>query len=233
MDGNQKLRKPIFQNREQAGIFLLERIKEINCIDCLIDSSQLVVASIPNGGVATAKPIIKALNVPSCIILSKKIPLMGIPYVGLGAVSENFELFNHDRIQDLQLPVNQVDEFKHSSWENIKSKKRLFHDYLPSPIKLQGKDVLIIDDGIASGYTMMSAIKEVERFNPNKIIVATPIISSKSIEVFKNIGVGVLYYICSDEDRFVVDEFYENFVGLSNEEVLHLLSPIIEGETND
>ncbi|MGG4144232.1 phosphoribosyltransferase family protein [Paenibacillus algorifonticola] len=208
--------KLIFKNREHAGLLLLETMKNIV-------HDNMLFATIPNGGIAVAKSITNIFNVPLHVVLSKKIPLQGIPYVGLGSVSEHYEMFNEERISDLKLSPQMIEEFKKIPLESINKKRKSFSRYIPNPCVYTDKTVVIIDDGIASGYTMMSAIKEIKQSEPRRLIVATPVIFSHTKKVLEDTGASIHYYYMSDNIRFVVDEFYETFEEITDYQALSLL----------
>ncbi|MFC5404220.1 phosphoribosyltransferase family protein [Cohnella soli] len=208
--------KLIFKNRDHAGLLLLETMKNIV-------HENMLFAAIPNGGIAVAKSITNTIKVPLHVVLSKKIPLHGIPYVGLGSVSEHYELFNEERISNLKLSPRMIEQFKKIPLENLNKKRKSFSRYIPNPSEYTDKTVVIIDDGIASGFTMMSAIKEIEQSNPRSLIVATPVIFSHTKKVLEDTGASVHYYYMSEKTRFVVDEFYESFEEITDFQALSLL----------
>lgn len=210
----------IFKDRIHAGILLLDKIKDI------IDDNT-IFATVPNGGVLVAKQIIGSFKKPLYLILSKKIPLKNIPYVGLGAVTINNINYNNERIEYLNLKDEMLKTYSQVATHDLREKQKILSNFIAKPEDLEGKKVILIDDGVASGYTMLSAIKDLNQKKPQSIIVATPVMAAEAKEKLEKVVDKIFCCYLSNEKRFIVDEYYENFESISNVETLRLLSEAV------
>jgi predicted phosphoribosyltransferase len=194
----------------EAGSILAGRLKKF------YDKNGLVLA-VPRGGIPIAYQVAKELGFPLDIILTKKI---GHPFnkeYAIGAVS----LTDH-----FIVPHEQVSE-KYIKEEIKKIRKRLLEmqflfmgDSKPEPIR--GKTVVIVDDGIATGNTLLSTVQMLRKSEPGKIIVAAPVASESAVEKLSAVADEVVVVLIPTE-FFGVGAFYEDFHQVSDEEVMYYL----------
>ena len=155
----------MYTNRDEAGSLVAEKLLQYKA------NKETVIVAIPRGGVAIGYAIAKKLVLPLEIVLSKKI---GHPFnkeYAIGAVT-----LKNSILSDAALEVSQV--YIHDETEQIRMllKQRLESYYGDrKPIKLNDKIVILVDEGIATGNTMISCIQLIEMQNPSKIIVALPV----------------------------------------------------------
>jgi putative phosphoribosyl transferase len=215
---DQRLRNSvgIFDDRDEAGIYLarsLENFREKNAI----------VLAIPSGGIPIGLAISSRLKMPLDLIIIRKIPIPGNTEAGFGAISIEGDLVLNDSIiKMLGLNNNEIDDLKKQVEEELKIRNQIFRENRPWP-DLNGKVVILVDDGLASGYTMMTAVRMVKRYNPEKIVVAVPTASLSTIELVAN---DVDLIICPNirtGSYFAVAEAYRNWYDLSWNEVVDLL----------
>lgn len=210
LKGKIKKRK-MLKNRTDAAMQLAEKLQKYR-------NMNGVVLAIPRGGVPIAYIIAQTLNMPMDIILSKKI---GHPFnkeYAIGAVSLQGEIINRN------LPISH--EYINEEIQKIrKSLQDKYHSYMGNrkPVDIHNKVVIIVDDGIATGNTLMSTIDLVKSSKPKKIIVAVPVGPLHSIE---RIEEEVDEVECLDiPSNFVgVGQFYEEFEEVSDETVIRLLN---------
>lgn len=202
-----------FQSRNQAGILLANQIK--------VDKIALVL-SIPRGGVVVGKTVADSLNLPHDIIITRKLGAPGNPELAIGAVAEgNITELNQDLIQQLQISQEFVtQEIKNGKKEIIKRKKEFRS--AKNLKNLKGKTVIIIDDGIATGETVIAAIKAVKLENPDKIILAVPVAPQDTLDKIRPL---VDKIICLEvpENFQAVGQFYENWEEVTDEKVKELI----------
>ena len=194
----------------EAGSMLAGRLKKF------YDQNGLVLA-VPRGGIPVAYQVAKELGFPLDIILTKKI---GHPFnkeYAIGAVS----LTDH-----FVVPHEQVTE-KYIQEEIKKIRKRLMEmhylfmgDNKTEPIR--GKTVVIVDDGIATGNTLLSTVQMLRKSKPGKIIVAAPVASASAVEKLSAVADEVVVVLIPAE-FFGVGAFYEDFHQVSDEEVMYYL----------
>ena len=194
----------------EAGSILAGRLKKF------YDKNGLVLA-VPRGGIPIAYQVAKELGFPLDIILTKKIGHPLNKEYAIGAVS----LTDH-----FIVPHEQVSE-KYIKEEIKKIRKRLLEmqylfmgDSKPEPIR--GKTVVIVDDGIATGNTLLSTVQMLRKSEPGKIIVAAPVASSSAVEKLSAVADEVVVVLIPTE-FFGVGAFYEDFHQVSDEEVMYYL----------
>ena len=198
----------IFKDRHDAGKKLAEALKKYK------NKKDVIVLGIPRGGVEVAFNIAKALKVPLSIIVTKKI---GHPFeseFAIGAVSPgNYivdEVYSNEAGEDYI--ENTVKEM------NAEIKRR-YKEYTQGKMpQLKNKIVIIVDDGLATGYTMFAAIKYAKSKNPKKLIVAVPVAAQDSFEKVKQMADE---FVCLQVPVFfsAVGSFYQDFAQLEDEEV--------------
>ncbi len=199
-----------FKNREHAGILLantLENFKDTNS----------VVIGIPRGGIPVAYQIAKTLKLPLDFVLAKKI---GHPFnkeYAIGSIApdvviiDNPEGISDDYIEKEALRLNHV----------LQEKEKLFLGNRKH-VNIKNKTVILVDDGIATGNTLLASIKTLRKKNPEKIIVAVPVAPKSLIEKMKVITDGFVSLLIP-ENFEAVGTFYEDFKQEEDEEVIDLL----------
>ncbi len=135
-------------------------------------------------------------------------------------------ILNEELLNQLALSEEEINEQENKAKDVIEKREKLFRKGKPFP-SLEDKVAILVDDGLASGYTMLAAIRFVKRRAPEKIVVAVPTASKRTIEI---ILPKVDELVCLNVRHgafFAVADAYINWYDLSDEEVLSLLSPRI------
>ena len=213
----------IFQNRIEAGKELAKRIKELNL------ENPLVIA-LPRGGVPIGTEIAKELDAPLDILFVKKIPSPINEETAIGSVSESGLVFINQEIVSMfnerGIPVDE-EYVQQKSIEKIQEMARQREKYAIEPIPIEGKDVIIVDDGIATGSSMYLASNTVVREYPNTITLAVPVApSDDSInDMLKRVSHHLI--ILHTPPLFhSVSEWYEDFHQLNDKEVSEFLKKV-------
>ena len=207
--------KMLFKNRIEAGHKLAEKLKEYK------NKKDVVVLGIPRGGVEVAFGISKILKVPLSIVVTKKISYPDEPEFAIGAVSPgNYvvdELYKRDVTK----------RYISSSVRELNNEiKRRYKEYTNGKMpEIKNKIVIIVDDGLATGYTMLAAVKYVRGKSPKKVIVAVPVAAQDSYEKVKAIADKV---VCLHVPSFfaAVGAFYQDFEQLEDKEVKYYLEEV-------
>lgn len=209
----------IFPNRFEAGKQLADKLLET--LD-LTSNSSLVVLAIPRGGVVIGSQLASTLKCPLEIIVTKKIGAPGNPELAIGAVGPVGEPVIDE---NLAARVGADEVYLQSKIANLKSEiaKRIkeYHGDKPA-INLKDKLVIITDDGVATGATMKAAIEIVRQENPQKIMVAVPVIAKDALKEIEGLADEVIYLEAPDL-FFAVGQFYQDFEQVTDEEVKELL----------
>lgn len=203
----------MFEDRTEAAILLAKELHHLK-------GENTVVLAIPRGGLPLGAIIAKELEVPLDIVLTKKIGHPSNKEYAIGAVSlKNSVLgFGSDSVSEEYL-IDEIDSVRETL------KKRLQKFYLNvSPQNLKNKTVIIVDDGIATGNTILVTIELVYNENPAKIIIAVPVAPPSAIQKLKR-SPYVDEVICLEEpyDFNAVGNHYRNFDQVSDKEAIYLL----------
>jgi predicted phosphoribosyltransferase len=203
----------MFKDREEAGKVLACLLKKVD-----IDTKNAIVLALPRGGVPVAYKVKKMLNIPMDVIISKKIGAPYNPEYAIAAVSEwgDVEINVYE-----EYDKDYIEQQKRETEKKIKEYIQKYRqgENLPS---IEGKDVILVDDGIATGLTMLCIINSLKKKKPKRIIVAVPVAPPDTIEKFEKIVETV---VVEKPDFFIaIGSFYEHFHQLTDEEVVKYLN---------
>ena len=206
----------IFKDRATAADLLSDELKAYK------DIKNGIIIGLPRGGVVTAAIIAKALNLPLDVICPRKIRAPFNAEFALGSVTINdIGYLNEELIEALL--VSDAYLKKEIEERQIEARSRL-KTYRKNklPLDLKNKTVILVDDGLATGATIMAAISEVKKSKATRVIVAIPIASPDALKLVKN---KVDDFVClySSPAFYTVGQFYENFDQTEDAEVIKLL----------
>ena len=209
----------VFRDREHAGELLANFLEEN-----LETRDNLLTLGIPRGGIPVACVVARKLGTDLDLVIVRKIPIHWDPEAGFGAVTPDGEvLFNRDYVEYLGLRDDEVQVLVNDVLREIRRREKIFRGD-KEEISIEGKNVTIIDDGIATGYTMYAAIKYVKRMGANKVFVATPTASKGAIKfLLPNVDALYCLNIRSEIPFFAVADAYENWRDLTDEDVIYFL----------
>ena len=206
----------IFEDRKEAGERLAEFIKDF------IDKNSIILA-VPSGGVPVGKKLSKKLKIPFDLILVKKITYPWNTEAGFGAVSiEGDYILNDDAVRYTGLTDQIIENQKEKAVQILKHRNSIFRKNKPFP-QITGKTVIIVDDGLASGYTMLTAVRMVKRKKPERIIVAVPTCSKSAVEKILPEVDAIFCLNYRDLYPYAVADAYKNWYDLTDEDVLYYL----------
>lgn len=201
----------MFKDRLDAALQLSKRLEKYKY-------KNGIVLAVPRGGVPIGHVIAKSLGLPLEVILSKKI---GHPYnseFAIGSVSLHGTVMN-DSYPDV--PESYVREEGKRILEALKEKYRLYAGK-KKPTNLKNKIVIIVDDGIATGNTLLATIDAVKRSDPKEVVIAVPVAPLTTVKKLSK-SVNELICLLIPEFFMGVGQFYEDFSQVSDEEVINLL----------
>jgi len=205
--------QPVFENRYDAGRQLAPRLAEYR-------NRSAVVLAIPNGGVLVGLGVALALNADFNIIVSRKIPLPLSPEGGFGAVTDDgTTILNEEMAKRFNLSQQQINYQVSRVRADIRQRSLLYRKDRPPPV-VKGKTVIIVDDGLASGYTMMAAVESMRCRQPREIIVAVPVASAAALPRVEKVANRVVACVSGFGLEFYVSDFYRYWHEPSDEEVL-------------
>ena len=207
----------LFTNRHEAGRRLAERLLALK-------DRRPVVLALPRGGVPVGFEVARALAAPLDLVLVRKI---GAPFqeelaVGAIADGEHPELVTDPRlVADLDISPEYLEEAKSAALQEIERRRRVYFGDR-QPVDVAGCTAIVVDDGIATGATMLAALRATLRRKPARLVLAVPVAPRHTIEKLRR---EVDETVCLDTpaDFFAVGQFYRQFPQLRDEEVIALL----------
>jgi len=206
----------MFKDRVEAGRALSQKLKTL-----VKDKERTIVLAIPRGGVIVAKEVAASLNLEMSIVSPRKLGAPYNPELAIGAVSPDGDVYLNKDIVELVGASKEYIE-QETKIQLAEAKRRMIFytgNIIPS---IKDKDVILVDDGIATGATMCAAIRYVRKKGARKVIVASPVASPEAYELIKKEADEVVCLMVP-EIFFAVGEFYEDFRQVSDEEVIEIL----------
>jgi len=206
----------IFENRQDAGRQLTEKLSGYN-------EQPVIVLAIPNGGVPVALEVALALDADLDLVISRKIPIPLNPEAGFGAIADDGTIIlNEEVVKRIGLTRQQIDYEASRVRAEIKQRSMLYRGDRPLG-SVRGRTVIIIDDGLASGFTMMAAVESVRHRRPKEIVVAVPCASASAVKQLERVADKVVTVTTGFMPRFAVADFYRQWYDLSDDEVIRYL----------
>ncbi len=204
----------MFKDRNYAGIELAKKF--------LDNYSNPLVCAIPRGGVEIGFHIAQRFNCSLQIINSKKLGAPNNPELAIGAVSQNGIVWlDHDLIDSLNISKLYIENETKKQLFELSSRDDIYKKFNFNE-NISNRDVIVVDDGIATGCTMKSSIFLLKKYNPNNIIIATPIIAyDTKIEFDKLVDDIISLDVSSNMSS--IGSFYEDFSQVTHENVIIML----------
>jgi putative phosphoribosyl transferase len=205
----------LFRDRSEAGQRLAARLTEFA-------NRNVLVLALPRGGVPVAFEIAQSLNAPMDVLVVRKLGAPGQEQFAMGAIAfGGIRVLNWDVIGSLGVSLQQLDFIVAKEERELRRRE---HDYRGNRkrIEVQGRTVILVDDGLATGSTMLAAIAALRHEKPRQIIVAVPVApSSACAEIEKEADRVVCLY--TPQEFLSVGQWYLNFSQTSDQEVRDLL----------
>lgn len=206
----------IFKDRYEAGKLLVAKLRQYE------KAPNVVVIGLPRGGVATAFEVAQGLNLPLDVICARKIGAPFNPELAIGAVTETGDgILNTDLIAQLGIDQAYLQSAAKEQQEVAQRRAALYRKNFEK-IPLQGKTVLLVDDGIATGATMEAAIKSMREEEAARIIIAVPVAPRDTFNRMNTL-VDEVISLSIPDDFYAVGQFYKQFNATEDEEVVKLL----------
>lgn len=203
-----------FKDRQAAGKILAQRLKGTK--------ADMVIA-IPRGGVVVAKEVAEELKLPLDVIITRKIGSPNQPELALGAVDPDGEaVWDEKLLQELGTRIEELGENTRRETEEIKRREAEYRHERPDLVRLiKDKTVILVDDGMATGATTLSAVKYLKRHGA-KVILAVPLASKDALEKVRREALEMVV-LDTPQPFQSVGQFYQEFEPVSDEEVVKLL----------
>ncbi|MFC7517586.1 phosphoribosyltransferase [Herbaspirillum sp. GCM10030257] len=206
-----------FKDRREAGAQLAAALMYLK-------KDSPVVLALPRGGVPVAYEVAQALGAPLDVLLVRKIGAPGFPELGLGAVVDgqrHQRVINEELVNRLRPPPGYLEAEEQRQLDEIERRRKIYCGDRP-PVPIQGRTVIVVDDGIATGGTMGAALKALAREGVAKLIFAVPVAPRSALDsLCAVVDDGVCLFTQSNFQA--VGQYYKNFEQTTDEEVIVLL----------
>jgi predicted phosphoribosyltransferase len=213
----------IFRDREDAGRQLAAEFKNIELRDPL-------VLAIPRGGVATGAALARELGAELDVVLAHKLRSPLQPELAFGAVGEDGKIYLNHRVEEATGVTEKYLELERKrQFEEISRRKERFRAARLAA-SIEGRSIILTDDGIATGSTMIAAIEVVKGQKPHEVIVAVPVAPPERLETIRGMCDRVVC-LYSPIAFYAVGQFYQSFQTVEDDQVVEMLrefAPAIE-----
>lgn len=208
-----------YANRQQAGQVLADLLR-----DYAVKENSIILA-LPRGGVPVAYEIATKLSLPMDIFIVRKLGIPGHEEYAMGAIaSGGTVVFNEDVVYGLHISNTAINEVLQKEELELERRDKVYRGN-KSPLQLTGKTVILVDDGIATGYTMRAAIAAVKQKNPVKLMVAVPVAARSTCAEMASL-VDKIICPLQPANFYAVGLWYDDFSQTSDEEVIHLMTTL-------
>ena len=205
-----------FSDRSEAGKRLAEQLISH------AHEPDLVVLGLPRGGVPVAAEVAQQLDVPLDVFTVRKLGLPGHQELAMGAIATGgVRVLNGDVVNSLRIPDHVIEQVTAEEYRELQRRERAYRDDLPPP-EVEGKVIIVVDDGIATGSTMLAAVSALRKLSARQIIVAAPVIPRSTCDTLARYADTVVT-VLAPIDFYGVGQWYEDFSQTSDDEVRELL----------
>jgi len=205
-----------FRNRVQAGQLLAEALRDYAA------RSDVIVLALPRGGVPVAFEVARALKAPLDLMLVRKLGTPGQEELAMGAIaSGGVRVLNDEVVHMLRISADVIEVVARREHKELERRQKAYRGDRPPP-QLAGKCVILIDDGIATGATIRSAVRAVRAQAPLRIVVAAPMAPGETVDVLKQEADEVVC-LATPEPFNAIGCWYHEFPQTSDDEVKDLL----------
>jgi predicted phosphoribosyltransferase len=183
-----------------------------------------VVMGMARGGVPVAFEVAGALHAPLDVVVVRKLGHPSQPELGLGAIAEDgVRVVNHALVRKLAVPDDVIDAVAAQQTIELERRLRVYRGD-GAPVSVQGRTAIVVDDGLATGFTARAAIEVMRRREARRVVLAVPVSPPGAVEALREVADDVVC-VETTEHFFGLSEWYEDFRQVSDDEVATLLSP--------
>lgn len=212
----------MFENRQEAGEILSQKLLKFKGMIAQACVKDALVLAIPRGGVVVGKALSSKLNLHLDVLVVRKIGAPGQPELAIGAVGpEETVVLDGKVIKDLEVEEEYIQKEVEIKEQEVKERIEKYR-VGKSPLELEGKSVILVDDGVATGATVEAAIKYLRGKKVKKLVLAVPVAPKSLAKKLKRLVDEILVLEARD-DFFAVGDFYRDFFQVTDEEVIQLL----------
>lgn len=208
----------MFSNREDAGEKLSKALSKFK-------GQDVIILGIPRGGVIVAAQIAKELKAALSVIIPRKLRAPQNPELAIGAVAQKDKvILNEELVKSLKVPDEYIKAEVRYQLGEIERRRKLYLGKRKLP-DFKEKTVIIVDDGLATGYTAWAAVEAVKAKGPKEVILAVPVAPPDTAR-WLNQQVNELICLSTPEPFFAVGQFYQEFSQVTDDEVMQKLKEV-------
>lgn len=205
-----------FLDRREAGKELAQLLLKFK------EQPDGIVLALPRGGVPVGYEVTLALNVPLDVFIVRKLGLPGQEELAIGAIaSGGIRILNETIIHALKIDQTVIDRVTQEETQELKRREIQYRGNRPPP-ELENRTIILIDDGLATGASMLAAVHALRRQRPKKIIIAVPAAAPQAINLLRPEADEIVFVIAPDPFEGV-GKWYEDFAQTTDDEVRSLL----------
>jgi predicted phosphoribosyltransferase len=205
-----------FSDRHDAGRQLARKLSKY------ADQEDVILLALPRGGVPVACEIVQVIKAPMDLLIVRKLGLPGEEELAIGAIaSGGIRILNQDIIDILGINQMTVDRVTEQEIVELQRREQQYRGNRPA-LDVHDCRVILVDDGLATGATMLAAIRAVRTRHPAQVVVAIPTASTQAIYLLRQ-EVDEIHYVMAPEPFEGVGRWYEDFSQTTDEEVRSLL----------
>lgn len=211
------MKPPYFRDRTDAGQQLAQKLQAYG------NRPDAIVLALPRGGVPVGYEVARELGVPLDVFLVRKLGVPGSEELAMGAVATGgIRVVNDEIVRSLHIPEDVIDAV--ADWElgQLSERERLYRDERPGPY-VSGRTIILVDDGLATGATMLAAIKALRQQHPTRLVAAVP---TAPPQTCRDMRIHADEAVCAitPEPFYAVGYWYEDFSQTTDEDVRDLLA---------
>lgn len=206
----------IFANRTEAGRSLAWRLEKF------ANRRDMIVLGIPRGGVPVAYEVAKTLHVPLDVLVLRKLGVPGHEELAFGAIAlGGTRVLNRHILRQVGLATSEVETITEKERAELLRREAEYRGNLP-PLELNGETVILVDDGIATGASLLAGIRAVRALQPARIVVTVPVAPPETCERLAD-EVDEIICVATPEPFGAVGQFYDDFSEVPDGTVVELL----------
>ena len=205
-----------FKNRREGGWYLADRLSHYR------DKPGGIVLALPRGGVPVGYEVAQELRLPLDLFFVRKLGVPGHEEFAMGALaSGDVTLLNEDVVHQLRIPESEIRYVIEKEQRELHRRESKYGDRVPH--NLEGRTVILVDDGLATGSTMKVAVEALRQRDPRHIVVGVPVAPASAAHEFRHLADE---FVCVLEPQmfYAVGEWYEDFSQTTDEEVSAILN---------
>jgi putative phosphoribosyl transferase len=205
-----------YDDRRDAGRHLVEFLNRG-------PQANALVLALPRGGVPVGEPLAEALDAGLDLALVRKLPIPYSREMGFGAVAiDGSRILNQRVVKHYGISKSEIESISEEVREEVRRRARVYRGH-DTPALVAGKDVYVVDDGLATAYSMIAAAKMVRNLNPKSMILTVPVSPLSSLDAVEPYFDEIFCLIAQDKPPFAVASFYRDFHDMLDAEVREIL----------